>query len=503
MTRAQKKQKKRRPSAIRFAVVGWVAAAVCGLLLTLLVRDFMALGAESGGSCGTRRGPCPNHWGLIFALSFLPLMILVPLACYTLYKARRHAWIAGLVAAAVCVYPGWLLFDVVHGPTLKFAWSAPHDRGSDTDTEGIWVSGDLVVRGTFDGLTAYAAGTGRRAWHSVLPRRDTLCAMTRTADQGIGLIAHEPGSGQCASINAIDTATGRSLWTLTLPAGRPSLDKEADSLAIAGTTGVYRTNDTIGGFTVRDGKTLWRSEHKLDGCAFQWVAGTPTQILVGERCTRPGDPRMPPVGFSQFVRALDPATGRELWKTDLQVVGNATVDLANVAPLVVAVRESDTRGRKSLMALDVQGRVTATVPTDDPDRIIDTHDRAFVSAVPTRKIVVARDTLVAVARAEAGGYTLVGYRLSDGRLLWTSEKSRNTIAAIAFDGTNVFTLTSHVSTLQLRSFDPSTGKERTSAVVPSRWNDSRAHILPAPPGLMVAASSGRTPYHPLRLIPHP
>ncbi|TYK47116.1 PQQ-binding-like beta-propeller repeat protein [Actinomadura decatromicini] len=497
MTRAKKSG---RSVTARRVAIGLVAAAACGLLATLLIRNFGALGSEAGGSCGTRRGPCPNHWGLIFALSFFPLMILVPAACYGLYKLGRLGWVAGPVAAAVCVYPGWLLFDVLHGPTLRFAWSAPSDRGSDTDTEGVWITGDAVVRGKFDGLTAYAAGTGEQSWNSVLPGRDTLCAMSRTVEGGVGLIAHEPGSGQCGSLAAIDTATGRTLWNRTLPTGRPSLSDKADSLAIAGTTGAYRTNDTVEGFAVRDGKTLWKQENKLNGCSFEWVAGTSAQVLLGERCTRTTGTG---VTTSQLVRALDPATGRELWKTDLRVIGNANVDLVHAAPLVLAVRESDARGKKSLTVLDAQGRVTATIPTDDPGRSIDTFDQSGSAAVPSRKIAVSAATLVAVARADRGENSLVGYRLSDGRRLWTTGTSRNTIDAIAFDGKNVVTLTSHFTTLQLRSYDSSTGEERTSAVAPSRWNDSRPRLLPSPAGLIIASSSGRTPYHPLTMLPRP
>ncbi|WP_067889494.1 PQQ-binding-like beta-propeller repeat protein [Actinomadura chibensis] len=480
--------------------MGLVGAGVCGALLTMLVRDFAVLGSEAGGSCGTRRGPCPNHWGLIFALSFVPLLVLVPLTCYGLFKGMRRGWLAGLVAAAVCVYPGSLLFDVLHGPTLRFAWSAPSDRGSDTDTEGVWITGDAVVRGKFDGLTAYAAGTGERSWNSVLPGRDTLCAMSRTAEGGIGLIAHEPGSGQCASLAAIDTATGRTLWNRTLPTVRPALPDKADSLAIAGTTGAYRTNDTVEGFAVRDGKTLWRQENKLNGCSFEWVAGTSAQVLLGERCTRTTGPG---VTTSQFVRAVDPATGRELWKTDLRVIGNANVDLVSAAPLVVAVRESDARGKKTLTVLDAQGRVNATIPTDEPGRTIDTFDQSSSAAVPTRKIAVSADTLVAVARADRGENSLAAYRLTDGKRLWTAGTSRDTIDALAFDGKDVLTLTTRFTTLQLRSYDSSTGKELTSAVVPSRWNDSRPRLLPSPSGLIIASSSGRTPYNPLKMLPRP
>lgn len=34
------------------------------------------------------------------------------------------------------------------------------------------------------------------------------------------------------------------------------------------------------------------------------------------------------------------------------MVGNANVELVNADPPVIAVRESDTRGKKSLIALD-------------------------------------------------------------------------------------------------------------------------------------------------------
>ncbi|MFI0405418.1 PQQ-binding-like beta-propeller repeat protein [Actinomadura sp. 3N508] len=498
MTRAKKDG---RPSKIKWMAIGLAAAAICGLALPLLIRDFIVLGTEAGGSCGTRRGPCPNHWGLIFVLSFFPLLLLIPLACYALYKARP-AWIAGLVAAAVCVFPGWLLFDVLHGPTLNYTWSAPHDRGSDTDTEGVWTSGDTVIRAKFDGLTAYTAGTGRQTWKSTLPARDTLCAMSRTVENNVGLIAHEPGSSQCGSIQAIDTTTGKQLWTRTLPAGKPVLEKDADTLTTAGTTGAYRTSETIEAFGLRDGKTLWQKARTSPYCSIGWLAGASNQILIGERCTRI-DPTARTTGFSQHVRAFDPATGRDLWKTDLQVIGNATVDLVSATPPVIAVRESDARGKKSLMALDAQGRVTATIPTDDPNGEIDTSPQTPSAVIQTRKIVASGTTLITVTRTDQGEYALAGYSLTDGRQLWATEKDRESIEAITFDGKDVFTLTSHITTLQLRSFDPSTGKQRTSSVVPSRWNDSRATLLPTPSGLLIASSSGRNPYHPLKMLPRP
>ncbi|GAB3279502.1 hypothetical protein GCM10027589_06140 [Actinocorallia lasiicapitis] len=486
---------------VKWAIIGLIAAVGVGLMLTLQVRNWIALGVESGGSCGSSRGissgPCPQSWGTIFGLSLASLFLFVPLVFMALVKAGRIGCVAGAVAAAVGVYPGILLFDAMHGRTIEAAWSLPSDTGSDTDTEGVWASGETVVRARFDGLTAYQAGSGERRWNWQLPGRDVLCGLSRTADGGVGLVARQsPDAGLCGTTTALDLVTGKVLWEHTVATEDLSAGTEFDRLALAGDSALVRTSRLVQALGVKDGAVRWKRTPKSPRCLFGWIAGGTDRTVVAERCHDTD-------AATHVLRSLDPATGRELWSLRIPAVGNANVSFVSAEPLVVRVQETDQRGTTSLLSINGEGRVIATIPVDESDAKIEDDPLGSRSVIPVYRIAVTKDTLVAKTRNTRGENRLTAYSLTDGHRLWQSPKGRDTIAFVAYDGKEVLTATARSGLLRLRALDPATGKERVSAAVPLDYLDSGSQLIPTPSALIVAAGSGHAPYSPLQGLPRP
>ncbi|GAA3224954.1 PQQ-binding-like beta-propeller repeat protein [Actinocorallia longicatena] len=481
---------------LKWLVIGLLAAVVVGLAVTLQVRDWMALGAETGGSCGTSSrgtssGPCPQNWATIFVLSLFSLMVFVPLSFYALFKAGTVGRVAGLLVTAVGIYPGVVLFDALHGESVEVAWSTPSDTVSDAETEGVWTSGDLVVRARFDGLTAFDSGSGARRWESPLPGRDVLCGMSRTAAAGIGMIAEQETSTKCSRVSAVDLATGKNLWSAAIPPAEAATGRDEDRLAVAGDSAVIGTERTLEARGARDGRLRWRRDPKSELCRYSWIAGAADRVVVSERCNAQNGT------FTEKLLALDPATGRARWSLPVPAVGNANLTLISADPLVVHVRETDQRGTTSLLAVDAEGRITATIPAEAVDVSAVLPSRS----IPVHRIAVTEDAVIAVTRTPDSRYQVTAFALAGGRSLWTTKKGRDSISALVADGPDVLLTTSRFSTLKLRVLDPATGAERGSATVPLDRADSRFQLVPAPGALVVVSGSGRNPYHPLQGFP--
>ncbi|MEO3788388.1 PQQ-binding-like beta-propeller repeat protein [Actinocorallia sp. B10E7] len=481
---------------VKWLVIGLVAAVGVGLMLTLQVRDWIVLETEAGGSCGSSSrgissGPCPQNWGTIFVLSLFSLMALIPLSIYGLLKAGRVGCLAGVLVTAIGIYPGAVLFDAMHGRSVEVTWTSPSDTVSDAETEGVWTSGGLVVRARFDGLTAFDAGSGGQRWQSTLPGRDVLCGMSRTAVDGIGMIAEQTTSTQCSRVSAVDLATGKSLWNATIPPEEASSGTDADKLAIAGDTAMIRTQRTLQALGARDGKPRWKRVPQSPVCRYSWIAGGTNLAIAAERCNdRDGVSR-------EVLRALDPATGREQWSLRIPAVGNANVALISADPLVLHVRETDQRGTTSLLAVNAEGKITATIPA----AAIDASAVLPGRSIPVFRIAVTGDAVITPTRTEKARHQVTAYALADGRRLWATKEDRDSVSALAVDGQDVIMATARFDTMKLRILDPATGAERRSATVPLRRIDSRLQLVPAPTALVVVSGTGMTPYHPLQGLP--
>lgn len=408
---------KRPRRSVAPLVIGVVGAVLVGTVLTLLVSSFWALIAEAGGSCGTSDdgtslGPCPRGTAWMLPVSIVSLFIVVPAALLGVARvgSRRLGCLGAVVLAAVGIFPGMAVFRWSHGRTLAAVWQAQPDRPMTVEGLGGWLSGPTVVRARFDRLVGYDVATGAVRWTYTVPGQDVLCAMSRTAADGVGLIAHGAESQPCSHVAAVDLTTGRALWERTVPADGSSTAINADVIAVADGMAVLRTAQSVMAVRLRDGTPLWQDE-TADRCRFATVAAGHGQVLTTVSC----------VDQVPEIRALDAGTGHARWTAKAPIRGT----IANIRPLsadpaVVWIQESGQRGVSVVTSFDETGRARASIPVDDGQRRLDVGDHGF-RATPARDVVLQDGLLVAKAQLPGGKYRVVAYGLADGRLRWSAK----------------------------------------------------------------------------------
>ncbi|MCO5995790.1 outer membrane protein assembly factor BamB family protein [Actinoallomurus rhizosphaericola] len=398
-------------------VIGVIGAVLVGMVLTLLVSSFWTLAVEAGGSCGTSsegisHGPCPRGTAWMLPVSIISLFVVVPAALLGLAKigSRRIGCLGAVVLALVGIFPGLAVFRWSHGRTLAAVWQAPPDRPATAEGLGGWLSGTTVVRARFDRLVGYDVATGAVRWTYTVPGRDVLCAMSRTAADGVGLIAHGAETQPCDRVTAVDLTTGRALWEHAVPAAGISSSISADVIAVTDGMAVIQTPQALMAVRLREGTPLWQ-DRTADRCRLATVAAGHDQVLTTVSC------------FQQVprIQALDAATGHVRWTTKAPIQSDA----ANIRPLsadpaVLWIQEGGQRGVNVVASFDETGRAQASIPVDDGQRRLDLGDHAF-RATPARNVVLQDGLLVAKAQLPGGKYRVIGYGLADGRSRWSTK----------------------------------------------------------------------------------
>lgn len=488
---------------------GTFAAAVVGFMVTWQVLDWIAISRESGGSCGTSRGisygDCPRYWGTIFVISLFGLMAFVPLLLFALIRTRLAGALAGAVAAVLAIYPAAIAFGQLHGDTWEPAWAAPSDRTDDGETGGLWhtaAEAGTAVRVAFDGLTAFDVASGSTRWSAVFPDRDVLCAMSRTAPEGIGLVARHDENAPCAGFGAVDIATGRTLWESTVPGG---LVDGPDVLAVTGGTAVALGEDAVHGFALRDGAPRWQFRLPESACGTPWLAAGRYVVVAVDRCT--GAESADDSGPALW--ALAPDTGAVAWTVAVPFEGARRVTRIASEPLVVHVTENGRRGRSAFVAFDDTGAVTATIETGtgtaDPELMpLRPVDLAGFDAAPVTRTVVTGNTLVAVARAESeNGYRLLAHDLATGARRWTGDLLDDDPDALVADGDRVMVVVDNFRVLGLGAFDLRTGAESHAGVAVVERSGPSLQVFALPEVYLVLSSDGSSPYRPLQAVARP
>lgn len=398
---------------LRSLAIGCVSAVLFGAALTLLIKNFWVLGVESGGSCGTSLGPCPKGMGWMVTLGFIGIFVFGPMTFIAMAGARAGAWGRWAIVPlmVVGVLPALLIFDVLHGPGLKTVWATPPERPTSVEGLGSWQHGSLVMRARFDGVVAHDVGTGRRAWVYDIPAPQALCAMSRTADGGIGLIGHAAENAPCSNVSAIDLTTGRALWTKALPPDSVSgRSVEDDVLALTGDAIAVQTDDQIMSYTVREGAARWTAKAG-ERCRFQHVVGGGGQFVTEVSCVET-QPR---------IRAIDAVTGRTRWETAVPIRGtSANISLLSASPVLTRVMEGGQRGVDVLAGFDQNGRITTQIQVDDAERRLYPEETGF-DAAPLRRLLIHDGTLIIAGRTTDNDEMVYAYTLTDGRERWATE----------------------------------------------------------------------------------
>ena len=201
---------RKRPRRLaRRLLLAIVVGAAAGMAVMLGIDGWGALIREAGGSCGTNRGACPRGITPALLLFFLLGLWAVPAAFWMLFARGwdRRALVA--ITAAGGVLAGQSAWGALHGQDLAVAWTASYDPSFELTTVGAWTHGDALIRVRVDGPTSYDGATGRPLWSFTLPGTDVACSVSGspgTTEQAVGLIAF----GQ-------DSSSATTSWPSTWP----------------------------------------------------------------------------------------------------------------------------------------------------------------------------------------------------------------------------------------------------------------------------------------------
>ncbi len=273
---------------------------------------------------------------------------------------------SGLVTAGGTLY--FTTFEntyAIDAATCAERWHARHKLPFDPNvgaTRGVAIEGNRVFRGAADGyVMAYDTPTGSQLWANQLTAAGSAEYISASPIAWNGLVfigTAGADAGNACRVAAIDAATGRIVWSFPLlPTGSEAnaeswpkgthlaggstwtsftLDPASGALYVpAGNpapdfVGSYRPGANLysGSVVVLDAKAgALRTWYQLvPHDVHDWdIAAAPVLLT-----TKLGQRRVVAAGKDGFMHAVDPASGKEVWKTPVTTIDN--ID----APLTVA-----------------------------------------------------------------------------------------------------------------------------------------------------------------------
>ncbi|MEO3764640.1 PQQ-binding-like beta-propeller repeat protein [Streptomyces sp. B5E4] len=290
----------------------------------------------------------------------------------------------------------WRTPAVAHEP--KDVWLPP-----------LWVSGDVVVGISTDGVTGHDAKTGKAAWELAPPEgAGQPCAASPTVnDNGVGAVLFgpadvKPGDDSCAVLAVVDTASGELLWSEDLTAG-DSAYPSADVIPVSvgeETVTVELIEDGLHRFSL-DGEELPTPEvtvgEQCDDFYVDWRHSAGNLVAVVD-C-----PDL--TGAENHIAAYDAGSGEELWTaadfTDEDQP--ARVEILTDQPLTVATQER-------LLSFGEGGKVLTDLPLERPDGFLHLDPGDFT----------IRDSVLVTSYDDATN-DFVGIDLTAGKELWKKE----------------------------------------------------------------------------------
>lgn len=205
------------------------------------------------------------------------------------------------------------------GDELKIAWQLPFPERQESglttfdqhDLFGTWLVGENVARAQGDGVLGYRLSDGGQAWGVPAPDGTSLCVAAQAATEGRTAVAVGSDTS-CDTVAGIDLNSGALTWRVRFPApvreGRDTLT--APDLSVAGQQVIVRSEDTLIGLSLTDGRQLWRTTGKKllprRGCGLKDMRAADDLVVVSYGCSLGGQ-----------VDGLDPATGKVRWRQQL------------------------------------------------------------------------------------------------------------------------------------------------------------------------------------------
>ncbi len=229
------------------------------------------------------------------------------------------------------------------------AWTAQPGRLWDaapaSTTPWAWTTATSVIVPQEQALTGYAAADGTKQWTLRLPRK--VCSIAAAPNRaGIGAVLMGTGTTvndeACNLAGAVDTTTGRLLWTKSLT----GLSEYGLTDVAIGDTAVAITNpcDTAVTLSVKDGSRLAKlpAQPDPDGCNHSF-ASDGTTVVDGTR------------DIAGALVGYDAATGRKLWSVPAKadsVHRSPTVRVHRVISSDPMVVDAQVNGHDFLRTID-------------------------------------------------------------------------------------------------------------------------------------------------------
>lgn len=369
------------------------------------------------------------------------------------------------VLVVVCLVAGvlgtacWFLFGLGQG---KEQWRAEFKGDNDTQNYlATWFTGNTVVRGELQGLTAYDQATGAERWHVPLVVDDALvCASSSVADEDIAVMAYGK-PGHCNYAFAVDLKKGKVLWEKPLNEDEfgDGVDEDEPALAVSG--GVVVVNNKTA-YDLRDGSKAWSNKQLIKGSE-ECTAGSYTggvKLVRTQACSVQEDDLDTPVRGTYTVSEIDPATGDTRWTYNQPRESrfgsdSDDGDVLSTSPLLV--REGD-----KYRILSDEGKPRGLVSIENYRTLGQSETPHRGNPAPGVK--ASGDTLLVEYREK-----IEAFDMNSGKRLWGTKSTPkirydivqgedNRLLAKKEDNDN-FSLESDERPFTLVEFDPATGEE--------------------------------------------
>ncbi|MEU2656283.1 PQQ-binding-like beta-propeller repeat protein [Streptomyces sp. NPDC007325] len=411
----------------------------------------------------------------------------------------------GAITAGVLSGEGYL-----PGDSLREVWTTERETVGSDSGNGAWAAGDTVVSSRSDGVTGFDARSGARRWRYAPAAGEAICSVSRTAEDGVALIAQgargvpgaEPAGARegCATVVALDLADGRALWRAARTPDDGEIRDEKDVVAVGGglavvrdeyaywgqgwadgQPGFVRPDRAVRALDLRTGKPRW-SAAVPKGCFPHGVAAGKRQVLALVVCG----------GDDVRLAAFDPADGTHRWTTELderRAVERVThmPVLLSAEPAVVSVDGLDMSGYPTVLSFgddgSRQGRIAPG--TDGVGR---------VSTAAPAQAQIAYGRLYAIEAYDHE--TITAFDLRSGRRLWHADLGdlEDVLGLRVADGRVTALVDLYASRGEdgLLVLDADTGEERDMRTFPDSVAASRDEIrdLFAYEGRLIPARTG-------------
>jgi outer membrane protein assembly factor BamB len=469
-----------RPARFRAwqVAVVLVLAALAGAAILLQIRGWAAVEGESGSACGGGSAVCPHGVVPVLVISFVAGLVAIPLVIAAVVRRPKVNAGAAVAGLAVGVFAAQALSGGLHDAGLRVTWTAPYDAAGSPATEGVWTVGSSLIRVRADQAVSYQAATGRQQWTLAVPGGDVACAVSAgTATPAVGLIGYGAAGGACDQLLAVDLRTGQQLWSKRVPAGWRG-DQGTGFAAVGGDTAVAAAAGAVLGYDLRTGASRWTALTP-PGCSDQTLAGGQQSVVVLAACGRSFD-----------VIDLDPASGKQLWRTPVprQAPGYHFAILSADPAVVADVAPGQP---EQVLAFGATGHLTATIPVGDLDT---SYYQGFGP-----QIAVSGGLLIGVTRPgpSGGGHAdVAAYRLSDGGRQWLLPMPGDVLSLRQDDG-RLLVIDQSRPSLALDAISLPGGSLHTIGYIPaSIVSPSGASVYPAGDRYVVVNLAGHAPVPP-------